>query len=93
MRIRPLGDKVVVKDETPSKKTVGGVLLPTRAQSTLKATVIAVGPGKVFKTGHRHEMNLKSGDKVLVAKGGLPVDLKGCMVRIVDIQDIIAVAR
>lgn len=93
MNIRPLGDKVIVVDDPPAKKTPGGIVLPPRAQSSVKATVVAVGPGKFFGNGKQHKLCVKVGDKVLVAKGGLPIEQDGKDARLVDIQDIIAVGK
>ena len=91
MHINPLGDKIVVVDDPVAKKTPGGLVLPVQAQASTKATVIAVGPGKFLDNGKRHELCVKVGDKVLVSKGGLPIEQDGVKARLVDIQDIIAV--
>lgn len=92
MHINPLGDKIIVVDDAPAKKTKGGIVLPTQAQMSIKATVIAVGPGKVMGNGKRNPMYVKVGDRVLVAKGGLPIEQDGVKARLVDIQDVSAVA-
>lgn len=91
MKIAPLGDKVIVVDDPVKKKTKGGILLPLKAQTSVKATVIAVGPGKFLGNGKRHVLSVKVGDRVLASKGGLPIEQDGQKARLVDIQDIIAV--
>lgn len=91
MRIKPLGDKIIVRDDPPQTKTPGGLLLPVRLQTSVRATVIAVGPGKVLGNGQRNPISVKSGDVVLVAKGGTPIEQDGVKCRLVDIQDIVAV--
>ncbi len=91
MHITPLGDKVIVIDAAPDQKTKKGILLPPKSQVSTKATVIDVGPGKYLGNGKRRELDVKVGDTVLAAKGGLPIEQDGVKARLIDIQDIIAV--
>ena len=66
MKIRPLGDRIVVRRNAAQEKTSGGILLPDTAQNKpQKGEVVAVGPGKVKDDGTRAPMQLKAGDKVL----------------------------
>lgn len=47
--LKPLGDRVLVKIKTAEDKTIGGILLPTSAQSKPQGgEVVAVGEGKTF---------------------------------------------
>lgn len=95
MKIKPLNDQVIVLDEPAQKKTIGGVLLPMNLRVSTRATVIAVGPGKVLGNGKRREMGVEVGDRVLVSRGGIPIEQEGFKgnSRLLDIQDIIAVWR
>ncbi len=67
MNLKPIGDRIIVRRELSDEKTAGGLLLPEAAKKKpQRGTVLAVGPGKLNrKTGDRHAMQLKVGDKVL----------------------------
>jgi chaperonin GroES len=66
MRIRPLGDRIVVRRYESQEKSTGGILLPdTAKKKPQKGEVLAVGPGKLLKDGTRRPLQLKAGDKVL----------------------------
>ena len=67
MNLKPIGDRIIVRRELSDEKTAGGLLLPEAAKKKpQRGTVPAVGPGKLNrKTGDRHAMQLKVGDKVL----------------------------
>ncbi|HAN09570.1 MAG TPA: co-chaperone GroES [Clostridiales bacterium] len=68
MKLRPLGDKVVLKQLEAEEKTVSGIVLPTKSQEKpQEAEVIAVGPGG-FVDGKEVKMEVKVGEKVLYAK-------------------------
>jgi chaperonin GroES len=66
MKIRPLGDRIIVRREASSEKSKGGVILPDNAkQKPQRGTVLAVGPGKQLKDGSRRPLQVKEGDTVL----------------------------
>jgi chaperonin GroES len=66
MKIKPLGDRVVVRRLAAEGKTAGGILLPDTAQNKpQKGTVLAVGPGRQIKDGSRRALQVKEGDTVL----------------------------
>jgi len=66
MKIRPLGDRVVIRRDSASEKTAGGLLLPDAAQNKpQRGTVVAVGNGRMLKDGTRRPLQVKEGDKVL----------------------------
>ncbi|MGQ9926993.1 MAG: co-chaperone GroES [Chloroflexaceae bacterium] len=69
-RIRPLGDRVVVKPMEREEKTKGGIFLPDTAskERPMEGTVLAVGEGRRDDSGKLIPMNVKPGDKVLFAK-------------------------
>ena len=68
--LKPLADRVIVKfEEEKEEKTVGGLILTTKAASSYAtATVVACGAGKVASTGTLIPMTVKVGDKVLLSK-------------------------
>lgn len=66
MKLRPLGDRLIVRRHASEDKTTGGILLPDSAkQKPQKGTVLAVGPGKLQKNGKRTPLQVKEGDTVL----------------------------
>ncbi|NJK81162.1 MAG: co-chaperone GroES [Chloroflexaceae bacterium] len=69
-RIRPLGDRVVIKPAEREEKTRGGVFLPDTAtkERPQEGTVLAVGDGRRDDSGKLIPMNVQVGDRVLFAK-------------------------
>ena len=66
MKIKPLGDRVVIKRFEADEKTAGGILLPDSARNKpQKGKVISVGPGKLNKDGKYTPLDVKEGDTVL----------------------------
>jgi chaperonin GroES len=66
MKIRPLGDRIVVERFTAEEKSSGGIFLPDTAKNKpQKGKVLAVGPGTLLKDGSRRELQVKVGDVVL----------------------------
>lgn len=64
-KIKPLGNRVLIKRSKP-QPTKGGILLPDTAQEKPKeGVIIAVGPGKLNDEGKRDPMNVKEGDRIL----------------------------
>jgi chaperonin GroES len=66
MKLKPLGDRIIVRREASSDKTAGGIVLPDNAkQKPQRGTVLAVGPGKLLKNGTRKALQVREGDRVL----------------------------
>jgi chaperonin GroES len=66
MKLKPLGDRVVVQRSEAQEKTAGGILLPDAAKSKpQKGKILAVGPGRLGKDGNRAKPQVKVGDTVL----------------------------
>jgi chaperonin GroES len=66
MNLKPLGDRLVVRREKASDRSVGGIYLPDTAKGKpQKGEVLAAGPGKLLKNGTRKAMQVKKGDKIL----------------------------
>lgn len=91
-KIRPLGDRVVVKI-VKEEKTAGGLVLPDTAQEKPQTgEVVAVGPGKMMENGSRAAMDVKEGEKVLFAKySGTEVKLEGETYLLLAEKDILGV--
>src|SRR5919198_4868619 len=66
MKVRPLGDRIVIRRFEAQEKTAGGILLPDTAKDKpQKGKVLAVGPGRLLKDGTRRSLQVKVGDTVL----------------------------
>jgi len=69
MKLRPLDDKVVIKQSTADDKTPGGIILPDTAKEKPQiGKIVAVGPGKILDDGSRSKMHVKKKDEVIYAK-------------------------
>ena len=66
MKIRPLGDRIVVRRDESAEKTAGGIVLPDSAKNKpQRGKVLAAGPGRLLKDGTRRSLQVKEGDTVL----------------------------
>src|SRR5947209_8658045 len=66
MKVKPLGDRVVVQRQEAEEKTAGGILLPDSAKNKpQQGKVMAVGSGRMLKDGSRRGLQVKVGDTVL----------------------------
>ena len=93
MKLRPLGDHVVVKPLEAEDKTPGGIVLPdTAKEKPTKGEVIAVGKGRTLSNGRVVEPQVKKGDKVYYGRySGTEVKVDGTEFKIVTENDILAV--
>lgn len=94
MTMKPLGDRVVIKNMEAEETTKGGIILTTAAkEKPLMAEVIAVGPGGNVD-GKEIEMQVKKGDKIIYSKyAGTEVKLDGVEYMIVKQSDILAIVE
>jgi chaperonin GroES len=94
MRIKPLGDRVVIKMLESEETTKSGIVLPGSAKEKPQiAEVVAVGPGTVVD-GKEVKMEVKVGDKVLMSKyAGTEVKFDGQEYTILKQSDILAVVE
>ncbi len=66
MKVKPLGDRLVVRRSESQEKTAGGIVLPDSAKNKpQRGKVLAVGPGRLLKDGTRKPLQVKEGDTVL----------------------------
>ncbi|MCF7943340.1 MAG: co-chaperone GroES [Spirochaetia bacterium] len=88
MKIKPLGDRVLVKVEEVEEKTAGGIFIPQTAQEkTQIATVAAIGDDKDVIT-------VKVGDKIMYDKyAGTSVKVDGSDHLLLRMADILAVVE
>lgn len=94
MKLKPLADRVVIKNVETEEVTKGGIILPGSAKEKPQtAEVIAVGPGGVVD-GKEVKMYVSVGDKVIYSKyAGNEVKLDGQEYIIVRQNDILAIVE
>ena len=69
MVVKPLDDRVLVKQCDAEEITAGGIVLPDSAQEKpQRGKVVATGPGKLLDSGNRGKMSIKKGDEVFYGK-------------------------
>jgi len=79
MKIRPLGDRILVLREEEESKTSGGIIIPDSAkEKPHQGKIVAVGPGKMGDDGKRTAMEVKAGDRILFSKyAGTEIKIDG----------------
>jgi len=94
-KLRPLGDRIVIKPTPREEMTKSGIVLPdTAKEKPQEGEVIAVGPGKTLDDGSREAMDVSVGDKVLYAKyAGTEFKVDGDELLIVSQKDILAIVE
>ena len=94
MKIKPLGDRVVIKRLEAEEKTKSGIVLPGSAKEQPQmAEVMAVGPGGIVD-GKEIKMEVKVGDKVIFSKyAGTEVKYDGEEYTILKQNDILAIVE
>lgn len=93
MNLKPLGDRVIIKQDEAESTTASGLYLATEAKEKPQTgTVLAVGEGRLDKDGNLQPVPVKAGDKVLYGKyGGTEVTVDGEEVMILRADDVYAV--
>jgi len=92
MILKPIGDRVVLKQLDAEETTKGGIILTSKSQEKpQEAEVVAVGPGKT-EDGETVQMQVSVGDKVIFSKyAGTEVKLGEDEYIIVKHGDILAI--
>ncbi len=93
MKLKPLGDRLVVEPRERESTTASGLVLPeTAKEKPQEGEVIAVGPGRRDDDGDRIEMDVKVGDIVLYAKyGGTEIKIEDKKLLILKESDVLAI--
>ena len=93
MKIRPLGDRILVKRLEAEQKTKGGIIIPdTAKEKPIEGEVIAVGSGKTDEKGVTHALHVHVGDKVLFGKySGTEVKIEEVEHLIIREEDVLGV--
>ena len=94
-KLRPLGDKILVKRLEAETKTKSGIVLPDSAKEKPKrGKVISVGEGKRLDTGARAPLNVKKGDEVIFTSyAGTEVKIDGEELMIMSEDDVLAIVE
>jgi chaperonin GroES len=95
MKLKPLDDRVVVKQSEAEEKSSGGIILPdTAKEKPQMGKIVAVGPGKLQDDGTRAKMSVKKGDQVIYAKYmGSDVEIDGDTCVILKESDILGIVE
>ena len=93
VKIKPIGDRVLVEHIEEKEQVRGGIIIPDSAkEKPQEAKVIALGTGKKGEDGKVQPFEVKVGDRVLVSKyGGTDVKIDGKEYKIFSSDDLIAV--
>ena len=84
MKIKPLGDRVLVKPLEQKEVKKGGIIIPdTAKEKPVEGEVVAAGKGKIGDDGKLIPMDVKAGDKVLYGK------YSGTEIKIDDVEHLI----
>jgi len=95
MKLKPLDDRVVVKQSDAEEKTTGGIILPDTAKEKPQiGKVVAAGPGKLLDDGKRSKMSVKIKDEVIYAKYiGSDIEIDGEKYVILRESDVLGVVE
>jgi chaperonin GroES len=93
MKIRPLGDRILVKRVEAEEKTKGGIVLPDTAKEKPKEGIVkALGQGKLLESGERAQPQVKVNDRVIFTSyAGTEVKVEGEEYLLMGEDDILAV--
>jgi chaperonin GroES len=94
-KLRPLGDRVVVRPTPREEMTKSGIVLPdTAKEKPQEGTIVAVGPGRTLDDGSRETIDVQEGQRVLYAKyAGTEFKVEGEDLLIISQKDILAVVE
>ena len=93
MAVKPLDDRVLVKQSDAEETTAGGIVLPdTAKEKPQRGKVMAVGVGKLLDSGERGKMSLKKGDEIFYGKfAGTEIKIDGEEYVILRESDVLAI--
>jgi chaperonin GroES len=94
-KLRPLGDKIIVKRLEAETKTKSGIVLPDSAKEKPKrGKILAIGDGKRLENGERAAFSVKKGDEVIFTSyAGTEIKLDGEEIMIMSEDDVLAVVE
>ena len=94
-KLRPLGDKILVKRVEAETKTKSGIVLPDSAKEKPKrGKIISIGDGKRLDNGERAGFSVKKGDEVLFTSyAGTEIKIDGEELLLMSVDDVLAVVE
>jgi chaperonin GroES len=95
MNLKPLDDRIVIKQSDAEEKTAGGIILPDTAKEKPQiGKIVAVGPGKLLDDGKRANMSVRKNDEVIYAKYiGSDVEIDGDKYVILRESDVLGIVE
>jgi chaperonin GroES len=95
VKLKPLGNRVLVRRLAAEEKLKGGIILPDAAKKKQEqAQVVAIGSGKKDKNGQFVPLSVKNGDIILMEKySGQEVTLENEDFVVLRADDIIAIVE
>ena len=95
MKLRPMGDRVVVQPSERESMTASGLVLPdTSKEKPQEGKVLAVGPGRLLENGDHAALDIKEGDRVIYSKySGTEFKQDGQDLLVLSERDILAVVE
>ena len=95
MKLKPLDDRIVIKQSEAEEKTSGGIILPDTAKEKPQiGKIVATGPGKLLDNGKRAKMSVKKKDEVIYAKYiGNEIEIDGEKYVILRESDILGIVE
>jgi len=95
MKLKPLDDRVVIRQLEAEEKTAGGIILPDTAKEKPQiGKITATGPGKLLDNGKRSKMSVKKNDEVIYAKYlGNEVEIDGEKLVVLRESDILGIVE
>jgi len=95
MKVRPLGDKILVKRAEAQTKTKSGIFLPeTAKEKPQEATVVEIGEGRLLDNGKRAPFQVKKGDRVIIGKwGGTELKIDDVEMLVLSEDDVLGVVE
>jgi chaperonin GroES len=91
--IKPLEDRIVIKQVEAEQTTASGLVIPdTAKEKPQEGIVVAVGPGRIDDNGNRVPLDIAEGDKVIYSKyGGTEVKYAGEEYLVLSARDVLAI--
>ena len=95
VKIKPLGDRVLIKAIEEDEQVKGGIIIPdTAKEKPQEAEIIALGTGKKDDDGNVIKFSVKVGDRVIVSKyGGTEIKLNDETYTLVREDDILGIVK
>ena len=93
VKVKPLGDRVLVQPLEEKETIKGGIIIPdTAKEKPQEGKVVALGTGKTDEKGNKVEFTVKVGDRVLISKyGGTEIKIDGERYLIMREDDILGI--